>query len=796
MKTNHSTSLAKVLMFLLLTSFFVGCHDDNENPPVEENPILKEEIKKMTVSSSSGCTVSMESGAKIEIPSNALSSDREITLTIINSLKKGSNTFPDDTIPGFKLSPLLRCEPSGLVFAQPIKITLPIFEEIFTEGVSNDDIIIIAQSSTSLDTIREFTINSLEKTVSFTSTHFTDFAIRTNSESWIITNPVINKDINSNFLTFSYSSNLREKSLFGYWITWLKLTKWFEYIEQDISCNIGLYRKKFLGSEFIAGKQVYKYVVGAGVLSNLYNSGSTYVIDKGTNYSNDGIFSYDKLPSKEDRTKIFKVTSSSSGESEYAALMVISFDENKKIVQKQFVKLGDSFGEDFFIRPTIDGKNYKIPLVDVNVLSDAEKYFFTIEIVSNGDIHNDNWRTKGDFKTTNFAKSEIGNILVQNEPPKITLKSPTPNSAFNFGQSISFSCTVSDKEDTEIPNNKIKWYSSKDNLFGTGNSLTYSQLSIGIHKITVIAEDEGGAKSKAECQIEIGNKPVADFTASPRSIIIGQSVQFTDLSTNSPAHWQWDLGDGSGIITSQNPNHTYNKTGSFTVILYSDNRFGQSGKVKENYITVLPSSGTIPTNGLVAYYPFNGNANDLSGNNNNGTLHGGITATLDRHGTATSAYNFDGIDDYIDIPHSQSLNISQQISISIWIYPESSGPYYYPYHIIEKGNYWGFGQREYDLSYGIITANGEFGGWNNFNLQAGRYYHYVVTFDGSELRTYLNGVFANSVDASGSILTSQDRIFVGRYYLNEYYNFDGVLDDLRIYNRALTQQEITALFNE
>jgi len=51
--------------------------------------------------------------------------------------------------------------------------------------------------------------------------------------------------------------------------------------------------------------------------------------------------------------------------------------------------------------------------------------------------------------------------------------------------------------------------------------------------------------------------------------------------------------------------------------------------------------------GLVAYYPFNGNANDMSGNNNNGILHGGVSLTSDHNGNADGAYSFNGIDGYI-----------------------------------------------------------------------------------------------------------------------------------------------------
>ena len=65
----------------------------------------------------------------------------------------------------------------------------------------------------------------------------------------------------------------------------------------------------------------------------------------------------------------------------------------------------------------------------------------------------------------------------------------------------------------------------------------------------------------------------------------------------------------------------------------------------------------VPTNGLVGYWPFNGNANDESGNGNNGTVNG-ATLTTDRFGVISKAYSFDGVDDQIDIQNSNNLNFT------------------------------------------------------------------------------------------------------------------------------------------
>lgn len=76
--------------------------------------------------------------------------------------------------------------------------------------------------------------------------------------------------------------------------------------------------------------------------------------------------------------------------------------------------------------------------------------------------------------------------------------------------------------------------------------------------------------------------------------------------------------------------------------------------------------GYVPTDSLVAWYSFNGNANDETSNGNNGTV-SGATLTADRFGNANSAYDFDGVDDYIDIGDSSSLDFSDGLAISTWI---------------------------------------------------------------------------------------------------------------------------------
>ena len=85
------------------------------------------------------------------------------------------------------------------------------------------------------------------------------------------------------------------------------------------------------------------------------------------------------------------------------------------------------------------------------------------------------------------------------------------------------------------------------------------------------------------------------------------------------------------------------------------------------------------SDGLVAYYPFNGNANDESGNGNNGTVHG-ATLTTDRFGNANKAYYFNGVNSFIEVSDSSTLDIPINLTFSVWINQNVSGGF----RIIDK----------------------------------------------------------------------------------------------------------------
>lgn len=199
--------------------------------------------------------------------------------------------------------------------------------------------------------------------------------------------------------------------------------------------------------------------------------------------------------------------------------------------------------------------------------------------------------------------------------------------------------------------------------------------------------------------------------------------------------------------------------------------------------------------GLVAYYPFNGNANDESGNNNNGTVNG-ATLTMDRHGYANKAYSFDGIDDYISILQSSSINsLTNNFTISSWINISSYYNNYFP--IINKSEDGFTDSIQFRL--GLVNNGGNFFVEGIINLSnpvnSNIWNHLVITSEGNIEKIYLNGVLVGSGNIIYSSIVSSD-LEIGRDKHGNMEYTNGKLDDIRIYNRTLNETEIQALYNE
>jgi hypothetical protein len=220
-----------------------------------------------------------------------------------------------------------------------------------------------------------------------------------------------------------------------------------------------------------------------------------------------------------------------------------------------------------------------------------------------------------------------------------------------------------------------------------------------------------------------------------------------------------------------------------------------------NY-TTLPSN---LQNGLVGYWPFNGNANDLSGNSNNGTVNG-TTLTTDRFGNANGAYGFNG-SNWIEIANANTLNLSNG-TLSLWFQSNDSG-----LQTLLAKNVYGTAQNEnYEIQFSstntidfLVKYNSNCTpalGWNIVstpnNYVDASIHHLVCVIDTNLTKIFVDGVLKNTLatpNASADICLNSPLFFGRDYAVNQLYNFKGKLDDIAIYNRALSPIEIAQLYN-
>lgn len=219
--------------------------------------------------------------------------------------------------------------------------------------------------------------------------------------------------------------------------------------------------------------------------------------------------------------------------------------------------------------------------------------------------------------------------------------------------------------------------------------------------------------------------------------------------------------------------------------------------------------GTTPSpvmaqTGLVAYYPFDGNANDASGNGNHGTISGGVTLTTDRFGNPNSAYHFDGINGIIEVPDAPILDVRVAITLAAWVYPEVNSGVGLPIVLKYRSQ---IGERAYWLYAWTsgqptgprfrVDLPGTPGDVYSPNLLPINTWSFVVgTYDGSSAKLYVNGSLVGSATGlSGQISDSSRPLSIGGVHENVDEWFSGKIDDVRVYNRALTSTEVAHLYS-
>jgi fibronectin type 3 domain-containing protein len=354
---------------------------------------------------------------------------------------------------------------------------------------------------------------------------------------------------------------------------------------------------------------------------------------------------------------------------------------------------------------------------------------------------------------------------------------------------------------TPAPGNKIA---------NTNSITSYTDRSVTggtTYYYVVKAEDAAGNVSPPSNQIAA--TPTVDTTPPTVSVITptGGSTVTGTVSVEASAGDNVDVAgvqfklDGANLgaeDTSPAPysvswDTTTATNGSHTLTAVARDAASNTTTSSPVAVTVSNTAPPPPPPGLVASYNFNAGTGttlaDSSGNANTGTITGATWSTAGKNGGALS---FNGTSNYVQVADSASLDLTTGMTLEAWVRPSALGTAWRT--VLFKTQTGGFvytlyANQDTTRPVGQVNIGGEINAIGSAALGLNAWSHLAATFDGSALRVYVNGSLVATTVITGSIPISTGVLRIGGNSVwGEWYA--GLMDDVRIYNRALTQAQI------
>jgi len=392
---------------------------------------------------------------------------------------------------------------------------------------------------------------------------------------------------------------------------------------------------------------------------------------------------------------------------------------------------------------------------------------------------------------------------VANYPPRI--KSLSADTAtLLLGRSTMLFCTAVDRDSDAI---SYSWNASGGSIAGSGALVTWhAPDTVGKYTVQCIVSDTHTQTQATDTLsvVQFINHPpvIQKMNAVPGKIDLGATSTIRCIATDPDSntltyHWSAASGVVSGAGSSVSWQAPQN-AGNYFILCTVDDGYG--GSAEDSVGLEVRDFSDWQTGSLVAYYPFSGDTKDASGNHHDGTASGG-SFTSDRFGRSASAYFFDGSSSSIDVPDDSALNFQNGITVNFWITPRAfySLREQYPISHGSWQNRWKFS----------ISPNSNKIRWTVRNSQGtpkdldaatplvlDSVYNVTGTYNGSDIEIYLNGQLDAFGSFSGAInSTSYDLAFGQDFPGDNNYDFNGVLDDIRIYNYMLPVSQISSLYD-
>ncbi|MDA1052575.1 MAG: Rib/alpha-like domain-containing protein [Planctomycetota bacterium] len=284
------------------------------------------------------------------------------------------------------------------------------------------------------------------------------------------------------------------------------------------------------------------------------------------------------------------------------------------------------------------------------------------------------------------------------------------------------------------------------------------------------------------------------------------------IDANKNSSLDWTDGNSNGVW-DEDEGEQWTVTGSDGTYVLPDVPAGSyivREVTQDGWQQTYPNTSQqeAPSEGLVAYYPLDGDLNDASGNGNHGSLPGASDTqpmhVVDRHNIPDGALEFDG-GDYFTVNDSPSLDVTTSVTFAAWVYPDrvdggyiinkSTNGYEPPFSLAMNNQF----QARVNNSPDPKTDEPSFNVHSDAVAQVTVWTHVAGVYDGSELRIYVDGVASSdSKEVSGNLKQSNEPLQFGCDCGGGGVQspFDGTIDDVRIYNRALSAEEILTLAND
>ncbi|MEV0228470.1 LamG-like jellyroll fold domain-containing protein [Nonomuraea sp. NPDC050786] len=390
-------------------------------------------------------------------------------------------------------------------------------------------------------------------------------------------------------------------------------------------------------------------------------------------------------------------------------------------------------------------------------------------------------------------------VNVNNTPPTATINTPAAATTWAVGQTINFSGTGTDAQDGTIPGTRMKWTLIMDHCPSTCHE----------HEITTFTGASGSFQapdheypSHLELRLTVTDAQGLTDTKSvllqPRTVNLtfqssppGLQVGFNSEQTTTPFTRTVIVGS-SNSISAPSPQTLSGQS-------YSFGSWSDGGAAVHN--VVAPATATTYTaaftqtpadTGLVAAYGMNEGTGttvaDSSGKSNTGTL---SNATWSNSGKYGKALSFNGTSAYVNIPDSTTLRLTTGMTLEAWLNPATATGYRTA--LIKQhasGNAYAlWANADNNRPYAEIVTGTDQGLSGTASLPLNTWTHVTATYDGTTLRLYTNGTQVAQKAVTGTIRGDAQPLRIGGSALwGEYFN--GLIDDVRVYNRALTPTEI------